>query len=83
LTQLGWGKVADYFRERDMKNGKSALRVPAIVTLQTDQDVAPPALTAFGELMELVDSFSGISQMPQGTSRPESSHMRQGFGTPQ
>ena len=31
MTQPGWGDLADYFRERDKKHGKSELIVPAII----------------------------------------------------
>jgi len=83
LTQLGWGDAANYFRERDRKYGTSELRVPAVVKRQTNQDVAAPALTTFGELMRCFDIVPGIAQMPPGTSRPGSSHMRLGSGNPQ
>jgi len=82
LTQLGWEDVANYFRKTDNKYGTSELIVPAIVQPQTDDDAAAPAPTTFGELMECLDIVPGISQMPQGTSRPGSSHMRLGSMKP-
>jgi len=60
--------------------GTFELSVPAVVKPQMDQDVAAPAPTTFGELMECVDIVPGISQMLQGTSRPGSSHMWLGSG---
>jgi len=59
-----------------MKNGTSALRVPAVVQQQTDDDAATPVPTTIGELLECLKIVPGISQMPQGTSRPGSSHIR-------
>jgi len=83
LTQLGWEDAADYFRERDKKYGIFELRVPAVVQPQTNDDAPAPPLTTFGELMESVDIGPGISQRPQGTSRPGSSHIRLGSVKPQ
>jgi len=78
LTQPGWEDAADYFRERDKKYGTAESMVPVVVQPQTDDDTLAPAPTTFGELMERHDIVPGISQMPQGTSRPRSSHIRQG-----
>jgi hypothetical protein len=76
VTKPGCEDAADYFRERDKKYGTTELRVPAVVQPQTNDD-APPLLPAtFGELMESLDIVPGISQRPQGTSRPGSSHSR-------
>jgi len=52
LTQPGWEDAADYFRERDKKYGKSALRVPAVIQQQTDVVAVIPDPTTIGELME-------------------------------
>jgi len=76
LTQPGWEDAADYFRERDKKYGTAELRVPVVVQPQTDSDASAPPPTTFGELMERLDIVPGISQMPQGTSRPGSSDIR-------
>jgi len=78
LTQPGWEDAADYFRERDTKYGTFELRVPAVLQQQTNDDTPAPPPTTFGELMESVDIVPGISQRPQGTSRPGSSHIRLG-----
>jgi len=83
LTQPGWEDAADYFRERDKKYGTAELRVPVVVQPQTDDDPSAPPPTTFGELMERLDIVPGISQMPQGTSRPGSSHIRLGSVKPQ
>ena len=79
LTQLGWEDAADYFCERDKKYGTSELRVMAVVQPPMDNYAAPPAQTSFGERIEYLDIVLGISQMPQGTSWPGSSHNRLGL----
>jgi len=83
LTQPGWEDAADYFSERDKKYGTSELKIPAVVQQQTNDDAPAPPLTTFGELMEGLDIVPGISQRPQGTSRPGSSHIRLGSVKPQ
>jgi len=83
LTQPGWEDAADYFRERDKKYGTAKSRVPVVVQPQTDDEASAPPPTTFGELMERLDIVPGISQMPQGTSRPGSSHIRLGSVRPQ
>jgi len=83
LTQPGWEDAADYFRERDEKYGTTELRVPVVVQPQTIDDAPEPPLATFGELMESLDIVPGISQRPQGTSRPGSSHIRLGSVKPQ
>jgi hypothetical protein len=83
LTQPGWEDAADYFHDRDKKYGTTEFRVPAVVQPQTmDAAPAPPPAT-FGELMESLDIVPGISQRPQATSRPGSSHIRLGSVKPQ
>jgi len=52
------------------------LKVSAVVKSPTDQVAAAPPLTTFGELIECLDIVSGISRMPEDTSRPGSGHMR-------
>jgi len=83
LTQPGWEDAADYLSERDMKYGTTELTVPAVVQPQTMNDAPPPPPATFGELMESLDIVPGISQRPQGTSRPGSSHIRLGSVKPQ
>jgi len=83
LTQPGWEDAADYFRERDKKYDTTESRVPSVVQPQTMEDTPAPPPAAFGELMESLDIVPGISQRPQGTSRPGSSHIRQGSVKPQ
>jgi len=78
LTQPGLEDVADYFRQRDKKYGTFELSVPAVVQPQTNDDTPAPPPTTFGELMESVDIVQRISQRPQGTSRPGSSHIMLG-----
>jgi hypothetical protein len=83
LTEPAWEDAADYFREPDTMYGTSQLRVPAVVQPQTNDDAPAPPPTTFGELMESLDIVPGISQRPQGTSRPGSSHIRMGSVKPQ
>jgi hypothetical protein len=83
LTLPGWGVAADYFRTRDKKYGTADFRVPVIVQPQTDDDASAPPPTIFGDLLERLDIVPGISQMPQGTSQPGSSHIRLGSVQPQ
>jgi hypothetical protein len=48
-----------------------------------DDDTAAPPPSAFGELMECLDIVTGLSQMPQGSSRSGSSHITLGSVRPQ
>ena len=61
LTQQGWEDTAYNSRERDKKYGTSKWIVRAAVTPQTDNSVAAPAPTTFGELMKYHDIVPGIS----------------------
>jgi hypothetical protein len=83
LTQPGCEAAAHYFREPDKKYHTSELRVPVVIQPQTDDAAAAPTQTTFGELMQYLDNVPRISQMPRGTSRPRSNHMRLDFETPQ
>jgi len=83
LTQPGCEDAADYFRGPDKKSGTADVRVPVVVQPQTDDDASAPPPTTFGELMERLDIVPGILQMPQGTSRPGSSHIWLGSVKPQ
>ena len=80
FTQSGWEDAANYFRERDMKYGTSELSVLAVVQPETDDHAPPHPPTTLSELMESLDIVPGI---PQGTSRPERSHIRLGSVKPQ
>jgi hypothetical protein len=83
LTQPGWGDAADYFRARDERYGTTELKVRAVVKSHPDKDAAHPAPSSFGELMKSLDIIPEILQMPHGTSRPGSRHLRLGSGRPQ
>jgi hypothetical protein len=83
LTQTGWEDAADYFCERDKKYGTTELKVPAVVQPQTMDDAPAPPPATFGKLMESLDIVPGISQRPQGTSPPGSSHIWLGSVKPQ
>jgi len=83
LTQPGRDYATDYFRERNKKYGTTELRAPAAVQPQTKDDAPAPPPATFEELMESLDIVPGISQRPQGTSRPGSSHIRLGLVKPQ
>src|SRR5258705_10274613 len=77
LTQPGWQDAAYYFREQDTKYGISELRFPAVIQWETDDVASAPPLTTFRDLLECLDIVPRISRMPQGTSQPRSSHIRQ------
>jgi hypothetical protein len=83
LTQPGSEDAADYSRVGDEKYSTTEWRVPAVVHPQTNDDAPAPLPATFGELMESLDIVRGISQRPQGTSRPGSSHIRLGSVKPQ
>jgi len=51
LTQPGWGDAVYCFFETDMKCGTAEIKVPAVVTPQTDNVAATPARTTFGEVI--------------------------------
>jgi len=83
LTQPGQEDAANYIRAGDEKYNTSNLRVPAVVKLQTHDDVAAPAPITYGELPEYLDIVPRILQMPQRTTRPGSCHIQLGTGKPQ
>jgi hypothetical protein len=83
LTQPGWDNAADYFRKRGKMYRTTELSVPAVVQPQTNDDALAPPLATFGKLMESLDIVPGISQRPQGTSRPGRGHIRLGSVKPQ
>jgi hypothetical protein len=83
LTQLGWEDAADYFREQDKMYSTDELGVPVVIQPQTDDDASAPPQTTFVELMERLDIVRAISQMPQRTPPPGSSHIWLGLVKPQ
>jgi len=83
LSQPGWEDAVRYFNESDKEYGTSVLLVPEVIKPQMDDDAAAPAQTTYGELMECLDLVPVICQMPQGTSRPASCHIRLGSVTSQ
>jgi len=76
LTQPHNGDAADYLRERDKKYWTTELKVLAVVQPQTADDAASSVPTTFSEPLETLHCVPGEFQMPQGTPRPGSSHMR-------
>jgi len=80
LTQPGWEDSADYVREIHAKYSTSELQHPTFVKPQTDDDVAAPSTTSFGELMECPEIVPVMSWMPQRTSRQGSSNTKLGSG---
>jgi len=68
LMQCGYGDVADYFCERDMKYRITEFKVPAVVKPQTVTTAATPSSIAFGKLMQTLQIIPGQSQMLQVTS---------------
>jgi hypothetical protein len=70
--------MAGYFGDSDRTHMTTTLKVPAVIQLLTEEEVAASAPTAFGELMETLDTSLGKLQMPHGNSQPGGSHMRLG-----
>jgi hypothetical protein len=83
LTQQGWEDAAEYFRERDKKYGTTGLRVRAVVQPQTTHGAPEPPPATSGEQMESLAIVTGMSPMPQRTSRPGSSHIILGSVKPE
>jgi hypothetical protein len=83
LTQPGWEDAPDYFCSQDKMYGISELRDPALVQPQMDNDAPVPPLSTFGELRECLNIVPRSAQMPQGTSRTGSTHIRLGSVKPQ
>jgi len=83
LTQPGWWDTANDYNERHMIYRTTESKVSAVIQPQTDNVTAAPAPTSFGELIDTLVIIPGIWQMPQGTSRAGSSHMRVDSGKPQ
>jgi len=83
VTQPGWDDPADYFGEWYEKFSTSDMRVLAVTNRQTDEEAAAPALTTFGQLLEILDIVPWILVMPQETPWPGSSHNWLGSGKPQ
>jgi hypothetical protein len=83
LTQPGWEDAADYFPQRDTIYGTTQSSILAVVQPHTHEDAMAPPPTTFGELMESLDNVPGLSQRPQGTSRPGNSRIRLGPMKPQ
>lgn len=57
-------------------DGLVELKDLAVVQLEIEQSAASPKATALGDLMETHVIIPGKSQLPNGTSRPGSSHIR-------
>jgi hypothetical protein len=68
LMWLGWGDVAEYFRESGMKYGTTELKVRADGKPQKHSTTATPSPTTFRELMRALDIVPRQSEMPQLTS---------------
>jgi len=83
LPQPEWGDAADYFRERDMKYGRTELKVPAVLKPRTDTTAPTPSLTTFEELLQTRDIVRRHSHIPQVRSRPGSIQMRLGLEKPE
>jgi len=78
LRLPGWQDVAQYFRDREKKQGTIELMVPAVFQYQMADNVASSVPTSFGEPMETPDNVPKKLQMVKVTSRPGSSHMTLG-----
>jgi hypothetical protein len=66
-----------------MMYGKTALSIPAVSQLQTDDNAQAPMPKRFGELMKCLDIVPGISKTPQWTTEPGHRYIRLGFVKPQ
>jgi hypothetical protein len=73
LTQPPWEHAPDYSRERDKEYRQSELRVRAVVQPRTNDDTPlyPPTTCAM-----VVESLDIVPGLAQGSSRPQSSHIR-------
>jgi hypothetical protein len=69
LTQQRWGDAADYFLERDMKSGRTELKIPGVGKYQPDSTAATLSPATFRELMQVLYIVPGQSQIQQVTSR--------------
>ena len=78
LTPPGSEDAAYYFGEPHKKYGTFELWVLPVVQPRTNDDSPARTPTTFGECTESLDIVPGISQRPQGISRPGSSHIRRG-----
>jgi len=78
MLQWGWGYAADNLREGGKKYGTAQLNIEAVIQSQNDEVTVVPAMTSFVAVIETLDIDPRISQMPQGSSQPGSSHMRLG-----
>jgi hypothetical protein len=83
LAKLAWENAANYFCKRYKKYCTFKLSLLAIFQPQTIEDAPAPPPTMFGELLESVQIVPGRVQMPQGTLRRGSSHIRLGSVKPQ
>jgi len=81
--QPGWWDVTDCFREKDLKDGTTELKVPAVVKPQTEMTAARLSPTTFGELMQALNIIPGQPPMPPVISRQGSHQMRLGLEKPQ
>jgi len=59
LTQLGWGDVADYCRQRDKKYQMSKFMGPAAIKPQTEKVSAISTPTSCGEHLEALVIIAG------------------------
>jgi len=59
------------------------LNNPAGIKPNTEKFATVAAPTTFGELMQTLDIVPGKLQIPQGTSKSGSSHIKLGSGKPQ
>jgi hypothetical protein len=82
-THLGWGDVANCFRQRDMKYRTFKLTVLAVIKPKIDTTVATPLPTTFGKRVLSIEIVQVQMQMPAVTSRPGSTKMRQDLEKPQ
>jgi hypothetical protein len=75
LAHPGWDDSADYFHALAKMFRTSETRVPAGAQRRQNEDTSAPPPATFGQLMENIGIVSGMSQTPQWTFRPVSSHL--------
>jgi hypothetical protein len=75
FTPPGWWDADNYIHEGDMEYCTADLKVPAVISLETDEVAAALAPTTFGELLESLSIIQRKLLMLHGTSRPGSRHI--------
>jgi len=83
FMQLGLGETANFFRERDMKNGAAESKVPVVVKHQIYTTASTTTPTIFRQHMHTLDVVRAQCQMLAVISPAASSPMRVGSEKPE